>query len=206
MKRELSFFESWPGILLAVVICGGMPVAPYLLWRRFGKDRAPRPVLAVVLMAAGLFSAGFSLLMLFGPSTKEPPPGFYVFFALMGLSSLAWLAVGAAAWSNVRRVDRYAALLAAHAPTTVDDLAAKTGRMDVSRMVAELAAILASGALGAYRLDAGTRWIERAAAVPAIAEQRITFVCPGCGATNASAAVVGGMAACDYCDRPYRPT
>lgn len=203
MKKELSFLETWPGILLSLVVCVGLPAAPYLLWRRFQKDRAPRPVLAVVLVAGGLVTAGFSLLMLFGPSTVEPPPAFYILFALWGVSSLGWIAAGIAAWNNARLVDRYAALLAAHAPTTVDDLAGKWGRMDVSRMVSELSDILASGALAAYRFDAGTRWVERAGPLPAGAGERVTFVCPGCGATNAGAALVDGAAECAYCERPF---
>lgn len=202
MKRELAFFETLPGILLSLVVCAGLPVVPFLLWRRFTKDKAPRPVLAIALVSLGLFGAAFSLLMLFGPSAQEQP-GVYILFVLWLVSSLGWLAVGIYAWNNTRLVDRYAELLAAHAPTTIDDLAGRMGRMDLSRMVAELSSIFESGVFGAYRFDAGTRWIERATPPADLAAPRITFVCPGCGATNASAAVVGGMAACDYCDRPY---
>ena len=92
-----------------------------------------------------------------------------------------------------------------NAPTTVDELAAKSGRLDVQTMVTELEAILGSGALAAYRLDTGTRYVERvAAALPAEAGAPISFVCPSCGATNENVPVVGGVAQCAYCEGMVR--
>jgi len=200
MRPKLAVYDTWPAIVLSYFLCLGLPIAPFLLWRRLGKDLTPRPVLAVLLVGGGLCGAGFILLMIVVPSKTEPPPAAYVLFLLAFLGHAWLIAVGIATWQNARRVDRYAELLAANAPTTVDELAAKSGRLDVQTMVTELAAILESGALAAYRLDAGTCYVERVAvALLAEAGAPISFVCSSCGATNENVPVVGGVAQCAYC-------
>lgn len=207
MRPKLAFYETWPAIALSYFLCLGLPIAPLLLWRRLGKDLTPRPVLAVLLLGGGLFGAGFFLLLMVVPSQREPSAEVYAFFVLALLGHAWMIALGIAAWQNARRIDRYAELLAAHAPTTLDELAAKMGRLDVQNLVTELQTIFDSGALAAYRLDAGTRYVERVAANDPDAAgpaQEIAFVCPSCGATNEGVAVVGGVARCAYCEGVVR--
>ena len=208
-RQEIPTHLSWFVIIISFLLC--WPIGLVLLALRLKHDKSSQMVAGHAMVIIGVVVVcffGLGLIATF--ADKTAPPGTTMVCLVFLAGGLALIYKGRTSKKRASAVRRYIDLIVNQNQTSVDSIASMTGRTDIPAVTAEIHDLINSGFLRGFTLDPETRMVSRVGGaapaaspvmVSASAQSRAaTFKCKSCGANNTAAAVVNGVAVCEYCE------